>query len=114
MIKPQGPKAKRRKPRPDVAGAPPKRIHKSDGEAAPVKVEKTSRSSAGRTYRPEVDQSDEPEAIPRSLAGRWIAWSSDGMRIIGSGMTLNDAEEAASRAGESEPILERAGGMVRR
>jgi hypothetical protein len=44
------------------------------------------------------------------LAGRWIAWSADGLRIIGSGATLKEAEEVASAAGELDPIFEVAPG----
>jgi hypothetical protein len=62
----------------------------------------------------EVDQANEPQSIPRELAGRWVAWSADGLRIIGSGATLNEAEEAASAAGEPDPIFEVASGTVRR
>jgi hypothetical protein len=53
-------------------------------------------------------QAQEPETIPRELAGRWIAWSADGLRIIGSGVTFKEAVEAAAAAGDPEAILERA------
>jgi hypothetical protein len=53
---------------------------------------------------------DEPESVSVSMAGRWIAWSADGLRIVGSGPTLREATLAAEAAGESDPILERVGG----
>jgi hypothetical protein len=55
----------------------------------------------------------EPESIPRELAGRWIAWSADGLRIIGSGTTLKEAEKVASAAGDPDAIYERASGVLR-
>ena len=48
----------------------------------------------------------EPQSIPRELAGRWIAWSADGLRIIGSGATFQEAIEAAEAAGDPEAIFE--------
>jgi hypothetical protein len=36
------------------------------------------------------------------------------MRIIGSGVTLKDAEDIALQAGEHEPIFQRAFGKYRR
>lgn len=59
------------------------------------------------------NQADEPELIPRELAGRWIAWSADGLRIIGSGASLKDAVEVASAADEPEAIFERTSGFIR-
>jgi hypothetical protein len=58
-------------------------------------------------------QTNEAESIPRELAGRWIAWSGDGLRIIGSGTTLKEAEVAASAAGDPHAIFERASGVLR-
>ena len=56
-------------------------------------------------------QAQEPETIPRELAGRWIAWSADGLRIIGSGKTFQEAVEAATAAGDLDAIFERASGV---
>jgi hypothetical protein len=53
---------------------------------------------------------DEAESVPVTMAGRWIAWSADGLRIIGSGPTLEEATAEAAAAGESDPIFERVGG----
>jgi hypothetical protein len=55
-----------------------------------------------------------PQSMPLELAGRWVAWSSDGLRIIGSGTTLEEAVAVAAAAGEEDPIFERAMGGLRR
>ena len=48
-----------------------------------------------------------PESLPLSLAGRWVAWSADGMRIVASAVTSDEALDLAHEAGEPEPILQR-------
>jgi hypothetical protein len=48
----------------------------------------------------------EPEILPLSLAGKWVAWSSDGMRIVAAAETSVEAVRLANEAGEPEPILE--------
>jgi hypothetical protein len=55
----------------------------------------------------------EPEILPLSLAGKWVAWSSDGMRIVGSGDTIEEAERLAAESGEPEPIFELHPGRAR-
>jgi len=50
--------------------------------------------------------SQEPEILPLSLVGKWVAWSSDGMRIVASAVTSEEAERLAIAAGEPEPILQ--------
>jgi hypothetical protein len=50
---------------------------------------------------------DEPEVLPLALVGKWVAWSSDGLRIVASAETLEEAERLAAEAGEPEPILHR-------
>ncbi|HKI17721.1 MAG TPA: hypothetical protein VKA15_07560 [Isosphaeraceae bacterium] len=62
----------------------------------------------------DVDHATVPQSIPRALAGCWVAWSADGLSIVGSGTTLQDAAEAATTAGETDPIFERATGVIRR
>jgi hypothetical protein len=54
-----------------------------------------------------------PEVLPLSLAGKWVAWSSDGMRIVAAGDTIVEAERLAAEAGEPKPILERHPGRAR-
>jgi hypothetical protein len=56
---------------------------------------------------------EEPEILPLSLAGKWVAWSSDGMKIIASAETSEEAERLAIATGEPEPILERHPGRYR-
>jgi hypothetical protein len=47
------------------------------------------------------------EPVPVDLGGKWIAWSADGLRIVGHGDTLDECERAAAAAGESDPSFER-------
>jgi hypothetical protein len=49
----------------------------------------------------------EPEIVPLADVGKWIAWSSDGMRILGAADTIEEAERLAQKSGEANPILER-------
>ncbi len=114
MIKPRGTKTNPRKPKVDTPAALPKRLRKNGVKQALVKHANPSgrTSEAGDVIG--VNRSDEPQLIPPALAGRWIAWSADGLRIVGSGVSLVDAEQAASQVGETDPIFERAAGTVRR
>jgi hypothetical protein len=50
---------------------------------------------------------EEPEVLPLSLVGKWVAWSSDGMRIVASAETSEEAQRLAIEVGEPEPILHR-------
>ena len=45
----------------------------------------------------------DPPAVP---AGQWVAWSSDGLRIVARRRPSEEAERLAAEAGEPEPILE--------
>ncbi len=58
-------------------------------------------------------QAREPEVLPLSLAGQWVAWSSDGMQIVAAASTIAEAERLATEAGEAEPILELHPGRAR-
>jgi hypothetical protein len=69
---------------------------------------KERRTASGAIELPD----GEPESVPVTMAGRWIAWSADGLRIVGSGATLKKATAAAEAAGESDPIFERVGGAT--
>ena len=55
----------------------------------------------------------EPEVLPLALAGNWIAWSGDGLRIVAYAPELVEAEELAHAAGEPEPIMQRHPGAYR-
>jgi hypothetical protein len=49
----------------------------------------------------------EPEIVPVAYVGRWVAWSSDGMRILAVADTIEEVERLAAEVGEPDPILER-------
>lgn len=42
-----------------------------------------------------------PQTITRGLAGKWIAWSEDGLSIVAIGESVDDCERAAVAAGYS-------------
>ncbi|TSC72870.1 MAG: hypothetical protein G01um101438_269 [Parcubacteria group bacterium Gr01-1014_38] len=44
--------------------------------------------------------------VPRRYGGRWVAWSRDGRKIIGSGKTPEEARNAARRAGVRDVAYE--------
>lgn len=67
-------------------------------------------SAPNRRSRP---ADPEPEVLTLALAGNWIAWSGDGLRIVACAPTLVEAEELAHAAGEPEPIMERHPGRYR-
>ena len=48
----------------------------------------------------------EPEVLPLWLAGNWVAWSEDGLRIVAYAPTLVEAEELAHAVGEPDPIFQ--------
>ncbi len=61
----------------------------------------------------EPDQSGPPpgELAPEvrmrlEHAGRWVAWTSDGRRIVAAGETPEAVRDAAERAGEARFILD--------
>lgn len=64
-------------------------------------------TDVGREIESPGGMGAEPEVLPLSLAGNWVAWSSDGMRIVAAAPTIEEAERLAFEAGEPEPILER-------
>lgn len=39
------------------------------------------------------------EPVPREYAGKWVAWSADGRRIVAVGDTHKACEQAAAAAG---------------
>ena len=54
--------------------------------------------------RPEADRV--PEVPSPSLVGKWVAWSSDALRIVASAESREEAERLAIEAGELDPILD--------
>jgi hypothetical protein len=53
-------------------------------------------------------QPKERPVVPLEYAGKWIAWSKDGTRIVASGRTVQEVVDAAARAGESGATFEKA------
>ena len=47
------------------------------------------------------------KTVPAELGGKWIAWSSNGTRIVAHGETLDECEKAAEKAGEKTLPLKR-------
>ena len=43
-----------------------------------------------------------PQKVPAALAGRFVAWSPDGLQILGSGLTI---DEARANAGGSARLI---------
>ncbi len=54
---------------------------------------KTSEELDARTDRRRV------QSVPREYAGKWLAWSADGRRIVAVGDTYQACEQAAATAG---------------
>ncbi len=84
------------------------------GALAAIEAYAAWKRAEGRDVPIEILRPDpEPESIPLALLGRWVAWSSDGLRIVASARTLAEAERLAHEAGEPEPILEPHPGRAR-
>ena len=49
----------------------------------------------------------ERPVVPIELGGKWIAWTFDGTRIVAHGDTLDECEQAADKAGETNPRFEK-------
>ncbi len=62
------------------------------------------------------------QVVPREYAGKWVAWSSDGRRIVAVGESFDDCGRAVVAAGFAAdrvaigkiPVLRGAGGDVQR
>jgi hypothetical protein len=39
-----------------------------------------------------------PERVPLELTGKWVAWSSDGLKILGHGESISEARASAGGA----------------
>ena len=46
-------------------------------------------------------RSRRPQTITHDLAGKWIAWSEDGLKIVAVGDSFDDCERKAVEAGHS-------------
>jgi hypothetical protein len=45
-----------------------------------------------------------PQPVPRSLAGKWLTWTPNGLFVLGSGKTPNEALKAAHAHGPDPTI----------
>jgi hypothetical protein len=45
--------------------------------------------------------------VPRALAGKWVAWSPDGLSIVASGSSAAAVEEKAATAGYDRVAIDR-------
>jgi hypothetical protein len=45
--------------------------------------------------------------VPREYAGKWIAWDHEMTRIVASGKSIDEVLEAAAKAGEPDPVLDK-------
>ena len=69
-----------------------------------------------------AEREGDVQVVPREYAGKWVAWSSDGRRIVAVGESFDDCERAAVAAGFAAnwvaigkiPVLRGVGGGVRR
>jgi hypothetical protein len=46
--------------------------------------------------------------VPMEYAGKWIAWDRTMTRIVASGTSALEVLEAAKKAGEFDPVLDKA------
>ncbi len=49
----------------------------------------------------------EPQPVTEEYSGKWIAWNEEQTRIVASGETFDEAEEAAKKAGVKRPVMEK-------
>ena len=50
-------------------------------------------------HEPSQDRAGGVQVVPREYAGKWVAWSDDGRRIVAVGKSFAACETAAARAG---------------
>ena len=86
----------------------PYRVHHPGARAA-IQAYAAWKLAEGRDVpifinRPDPDLDREPDTLPLSLVGKWVAWSSDGMKIMASAETREESERLAIEAGEPDPI----------
>ena len=51
-----------------------------------------------------------PDVVPRQYAGKWVAWTPDGLHILGAGDTPAEAKRAAETRG-IDPTIRWSPGM---
>jgi hypothetical protein len=47
-----------------------------------------------------------PEIVSLEFTGKWVAWTSDGRKIVGAGDTASEARIAAEKAGVHNGLFE--------
>lgn len=52
-------------------------------------------------------KSRKPDAVPASMAGRYVVWSEDGLRIIGHGKTIAEAREMAGTSSNARRVIQK-------
>jgi len=56
---------------------------------------------------PRHSENQKPEAVPASMAGRYVVWSADGLRMIGHGRTIAEAREMAGSPGDARLVIQK-------
>jgi len=52
------------------------------------------------------DPQPQRETVGAQYGGKWIAWNEDGLTIVASGETYDEAREASRAQGIPQPFLE--------
>jgi hypothetical protein len=58
-----------------------------------------SQTKASASSDAQADCRGEVQVVPRAYAGKWVAWSADGRRIVAVGNTFRACQQAAIHAG---------------
>jgi hypothetical protein len=74
----------------------PKQDVRENAEASKEDARLRRKGPSARRRRPGARASlRRPQTVPAELAGRWIAWSPDRLRILGHGATISEAKASA-------------------
>jgi Family of unknown function (DUF5678) len=57
------------------------------------------KAKAGSRENVAADRSKGVQVVPREYAGKWVAWSADGRKIVAVADSYKACEQAAARAG---------------
>jgi hypothetical protein len=77
------------------------------------KIGRTAASADPAVPPRAIYEACEPQVVPIEYSGRWVAWSSDCLRIVAVGDSIDEVSNRATEQGETEPILERISGVPR-
>jgi hypothetical protein len=69
-------------------------LRRQKAASSPV-TRRSAGNSARKARRHPEAPIQRPETIPADLAGRWVAWSPDGLKILGHGATIAEARSSA-------------------